>query len=213
METVLAYEDKLKQAPCPKALTGYRQAALDRSLAHRKALARIGAFLAAGKNDRPSIQRFSLDLNRILSQATLAWLSQRQKWLPKLRVGGPKAYYDWQSRVLAYQKREAELSGKLQSLVYQGNAKEPDLPALAREGKKLMLSLSALRREVAALNVKQPYQEAYLKELDTLQLVAEAVMELGRDPTSDSLSRLKRRSRELVERSRAAQEAALQALE
>lgn len=211
-DAVLAYQEKLKAAPCPQALQGYRQAALDRSQAHLRALARIAVFLKTGKNDRLSVQRFSQDLNGILSQAQLAWLKQRQAWLPRLRPGGPKAYYDWQARVLPYQRREAELSGRLQHLVYQGNAKEPDLPALARDGKTLMQALGQLRREAAALPDRQPYQQAYLEELSTLERVAEAVMLMGQDPSSDSLSRLKRLARQLVDRSRAAQESALQGL-
>lgn len=212
-ESVLAYEDKLKAAPCPKPLAGYRQAALARSEAHRRALARIASFLAAGQNDRASIQRFSLDLNGILGKATIAWLTQRQQWLPKLSPGGPKAYYAWQGKILAFQKREAELSGKLQALVYQGSAKEPDMAALARDGQALMKAIAQLRKETAALAIDQPFQKAYLEELATLERVAEAIMLLGQDPSPDSLSRLKRLSRQLVTSSRAAQEAALRALE
>lgn len=211
-DAVLAYQDKLKTAPCPKALQGYRKVALDRSQAHLRALARIAVFLKAGKNDRSSVQRFSQDLNGILSQAQRTWLKQRQAWLPRLRPGGPGAYYDWQARVLPYQQREAELSGRLQHLVYQGNAREPDLPALARDGKTLMQAIGKLRAEVAAMPDRQPYQQAYLDELSTLERVAEAVMLMGQDPSSDSLSRLKRLARQLVDRSRAAQESALQGL-
>ena len=86
------------------------------------------------------------------------------------------------------------------------------MPALARDGKKLLGQLTALRREAATIP-SNAYQQAYLEELTTLERVAESVMLMGQDPSSDSLSRLKRFSRQLVDRSRAAQEAALKGLE
>ncbi|MCE7870598.1 hypothetical protein DYH09_09500 [bacterium CPR1] len=211
-EAVLAYHVKLEQAPCPKSLIGYRLSALQRSKAHSRALARIATFLEAGKSDRVSVQTFSRDLNRILSQAQLDWLGARQKWLPFLSPGGPVGYYGWQARILPIQRREAELSGRLQQLVYQGNTKEPDLPLLASEGEKLTREVSRLRQEAAAVKGGASHQ-AYRAELEALQRVAEAIALMGQDPSPDSLSRLRRVSRVLLQESRAAQQAALKELE
>lgn len=211
-EAVLAYQAKLEQAPYHKVLIGYRMSALSRSKAHLRALARIATFLEAGKSDRASVQTFSHELNRILSQAQLDWLAARQQWLPRLSPGGPADYYAWQARILPIQRREAELSGRLQQLVYQGNTKEPDLGLLAREGGKLTREVSKLRKEAGAVKGGAAHK-AYLAELEALHRVAEAITLMGQDPSPDSLSRLRRVSRVLLQESRSAQQAALKELE
>ncbi|MEW6280419.1 MAG: hypothetical protein AB1758_17445 [Candidatus Eremiobacterota bacterium] len=213
-EAVEAWGDKIAAAPVPKGLEGYRQGALARSSSQRKALESIESFVAAGKTDRPAVEGFAADVNGQLSRSTTSWLKLRQSWLG--RFSGSPGWYAWQKRVLPLQLRQVELSGRLQQLIYRGASEQADLAALSREATEVVKRVAALRREAAAVPAPagvQAAQKAFLAELASLEKLAEAVSLMGRDPSEDSSSRLRRFSRQLVEDSRRSQDAALDALE